>query len=212
MQRLATLMFVALLAGCSLAHAEDESGFVSLFDGKTLDGWKVGNNASSFSVADGQIVAHGPRAHLFYVGDVADHNFKNFEFRCQVMTKPHSNSGLYFHTEYQEDGWPAKGYEAQVNNTHADRKKTGGLYAVQDVMDNSPAKDDEWFDYTIRVEGKRIILMINGKTTVDYTEPDHPERPKGMEQRLLSSGTFAIQAHDPGSETHIRNIRVKVLP
>ena len=103
-----------------------EDGWICLFDGKSLDGWKVSENPDSFKVEDGQIVAFGPRGHLFYDGDVENHNFKNFHFKADVMTTPGSNSGLYFHTKYQDSGWPSAGYEAQVNNTHSDPKKTGG--------------------------------------------------------------------------------------
>ncbi|RYG31708.1 MAG: DUF1080 domain-containing protein, partial [Chitinophagaceae bacterium] len=62
--------------------------WISLFDGKTLNGWKVGNNASSFSVDSGHIVVKGPTAHLFYDGAVENHVFKNFEFKAEVMTQP----------------------------------------------------------------------------------------------------------------------------
>lgn len=212
--RIATLLTLCTLAaGCCTLCADGSDGFVSLFDGRTLNGWKVSEeNPGSFSVEDGAIKAAGPRAHLFYDGSVADHNFKNFHLKARVMARPNSNSGLYFHTQYQAEAWPSKGYECQINNTHKDRKKTGGLYAIQDVMDNSPAKDNEWFDYDIIVTGKHIVLMIDGKKTVDYTEPDNPERPKGMADRLISSGTFAIQAHDPKSVVFVKDIRVKPLP
>ena len=128
-----------------------EKGFISLFDGESLKGWKVSKeNPKSITVKDGNIVIDGPRAHLFYAGDVADANFKNFVFRAQVKTFPKANSGIYFHTKYQDGGWPDAGFEAQVNNTHGDPKKTGGLYAVKDV-NPAPAKDGEWFNYEIRV-------------------------------------------------------------
>src|SRR6476660_5052973 len=130
-----------------------QNDWISLFDGKSLDGWKVGNNASTFSVDSGMIVAHGPTAHLFYVGEVQEHNFKNFEFKADVMTTPGSNSGIYFHTQYQESGWPSKGYEVQVNNSHTDWRRTGSLYAVQDVKEVY-VKDYEWFTEDIVVKGK----------------------------------------------------------
>jgi len=196
----------AALAGAAALPKPDKDGWISLFDGKTLEGWKVSENPATFKVEDGAIVAHGPRAHAFYAGPVRDHNFKNFEFACEVLTFPKANAGLYFHTEYQEKGWPGKGYEAQVNNTHSDPKKTGGLYGVRDVFE-APAKDGEWFAYAISVKGKQIIIKINDKVTVDFTEPD------GVQGgRRLSSGTFAIQGHDPGSKVCFRNIRVRPLP
>jgi hypothetical protein len=201
---LAVLAPVCFLLASSL-NAADEEGFVPLFDGKSLDGWKASENPDSFRIEDGKIVANGPRAHLFYTGDLEDHDFVNFHFKAEVMTMPSSNSGLYFHTKYQESGWPAIGYEVQVNQTHRDPKKSSGLYGVRDIFE-APAKDNEWYTQEIIVRGKHIITKVNGKTTVDYTEPDDVE---GL--RKVSSGTFAIQAHDPVSKVFFRNIRVKPL-
>src|SRR5436305_15058922 len=112
----------------------DKDGFYSLFNGKNLDGWKVGKNATSWKVQDGQIVVHGQGpSHLFYEGPVHHHDFKNFHLKAHVMTFPHANSGIYFHTKYQEEGWPDQGFEAQVNATHEDWKKTGSLYDVKNI-------------------------------------------------------------------------------
>jgi hypothetical protein len=201
--------FVTLSAATLTAQKND--GWVSLFDGKTLNGWKVGENAATFSVQDGAIVVAGPRAHLYYDGPVQNHEFKNFEFKADVMTTPGSNSGIYFHTAYQEGGWPSKGYEVQVNNSHTDPKRTAGLYSVQDNME-PPAKDGEWFTMQITVRGKHVTTSVNGKKIVDYTEPAGVERPKDMAARLISSGTFAIQGHDPKSKVLVKNIMVRPLP
>ena len=196
-----------------------EKGFVRLFDGKTFKGWKISTeNPKTFTIKDGAIVAKGNRAHLFYAGDVCKANFKNFELKIDLMTAKNSNGGVYFHTKYQKGGWPGKGYEVQVNNTHKDRKKTGGLYGIKDVMDKSPATDGVWFTEHIIVKGKRITIKVTPApgakpvTTVEFTEPTPPAPPGGMKGRVLSSGTFALQGHDPKSVVHYKNIRVKVLP
>ncbi len=212
MARKLILMLVCVfifLAGCQPAEkmSVKEEGWESLFDGKTLNGWKASENKNTFSVRDGMIVAAGPRSHLFYVGPIQNANFKNFELKAEVMTKPGSNSGIYFHTEYQETGWPSKGYEAQVNNTHTDWRKTGSLYAVKDVNE-SPTKDNEWFTEHIIVRDKRIIIKVNGKTMVDWTEPEDFAL-EGQPGRKLSSGTFALQGHDPKSVVYFKNIMVK---
>ena len=201
---------LCLLLFVSSSHAPQD-GWVSLFDGKSLTNWKVGENANTFSVENGTIVAHGPTAHLFYEGDVHQHNFKNFEFKADVMTTPGSNSGIYFHTEYQDSSWPKKGYEVQVNNSHTDWRRTGSLYAVQDVKEVY-VKDNEWFTEYFKVEGKHVIVKINDKTVVDYTEPDNVKRDAGSEGRILSSGTFALQGHDPNSKVYFKNILVKAWP
>jgi len=127
------LLFTSLLmVGCQTTLSGDADSMAgqwqSLFNGKTLDGWLASENQDTFTTSNGMIIAHGPRSHLFYTGLVNGANFKNFEFKADVLTTPGSNSGIYFHTQYEEEGWPSKGFECQVNTTHSDRKKTGGLY------------------------------------------------------------------------------------
>ncbi len=209
LSRLAAVVLAATVAHGGAALADDE-GWVSLFDGKTLDGWTASEAPGTFSVKDGAIVVHGPRSHLYYTGPVGNHDFRNFEWRAEVMTTPGSNSGMYFHTEYQERGWPQKGYEVQVNNSHTDPKRTGGLYDVQDNYE-APAKDNEWFTQHIIVNGRRIIVKVNDRVIVDYTEPENVERPANMKGRRLSSGTIALQGHDPKSVVYYRNIQVRLL-
>ena len=215
------LIFICAIGCCLLAWkgsgfrssatgSRSSDGWISLFDGKTLNGWKVGENAETFSVEKGTIIAHGKTAHLFYEGDVQHHDFKNFEFKADVMTEPGSNSGIYIHTQYQEGGWPAKGYEVQVNNSHTDWRRTGSLYAVEDVKEVY-VKDNVWFTEYVSVRGKRITIKINDKTVVDYTEPDNVVRPKDQVGRVLSDGTFALQGHDPNSKVYFKNILVKPL-
>ena len=202
-----TILALLLLASPAVA---DE--WQPIFDGKSLDGWKAVDHEECFKVEGGAIVAGGgPMTHLFYVGSVGKHDFKNFELKIEVKTTPGSNGGIFFHTEPQS-GFLKKGYEAQVCNTHTDKRRTGSLLIIKDIMDASPVKDDEWFEYHIVVTGKQIVLKVNGQTTVDYTEPENPERPKGREGRVLSHGQIALQAHDPNSILFYRNIKVKVLP
>lgn len=189
-----------------------QSEWISLFDGKSLDGWKVGDNASTFHADSGMIIVHGRTAHLFYDGAVQQHHFKNFEFKADVMTMPGANSGIYFHTQYQQSGWPAKGYEVQVNNSHTDWRRTGSLYGIQDVKEVY-VKDKEWYTESIKVEGKRVVIALNGKVVVDYTEPANVvQERKGDSLRVISSGTFALQGHDPNSIVYFKNIMVKLLP
>jgi hypothetical protein len=208
MKRAATgIAIVCALAVCCIAaeRPEPTDGWIRLFDGQSLKGWKVGNNADSFRVQDGVIVANGPTAHLFYEGDAAQHDFKDFDFKAEVMTFPKANSGIYFHTRYQESGWPRYGYEVQVNNSHSDPKRTGSLYGVKDVYE-VPAKDNVWFTEEVSVRGKHIVIKIDGKTVVDYTEPDK------VAGNRPPHGTFALQAHDPGSKVYFKNIMVKPVP
>jgi hypothetical protein len=126
------------------------------------------------------------------------------------MTTPGSNSGIFIHTQYQENGWPSKGYEVQVNNSHTDWRRTGSLYAVEDVKEVY-VKDNEWYTEYITVKGKRIIIKINDKTVVDYSEPDNVAQLPDRALKHLSSGTFALQGHDPASKVFFKEVKVKVL-
>ena len=201
------ILAAALLAPAATVLAEE--GFVELFDGTSLTGWKAGENDASWKAVDGAIICRGPRSHLFYMGtdSAKPAEFKNFHLKAEVLTKPKANSGIYFHTRYQQEGWPSQGHEAQVNNTSGDPVRTGSLYNVVKNLE-APAKDDEWFTEEVIVEGNRIVIKVNGKTIVDHVEDTAAVK----DGRKLSSGTFALQAHDPGSEAHYRSIRVKRLP
>jgi hypothetical protein len=212
MKNLLCLLTITVFLSCaSSSNSKSSDGWISLFNGTSLQGWRANEAPSTFKVENGAIVVHGPRAHLFYEGDVQAHNFKNFEFKAQVMTTPGSNSGIFFHTAFQKDGWPAKGYEVQVNNSQGDWRRTGSLYATQDVKEVF-VKDNEWFTESIRVEGKRIIIKINDRTVVDYTEPEGVEKQEGRSLKHLTSGTFALQGHDPASKVYFKDIYVRPLP
>lgn len=189
------------------------SEWQSLFDGLSLSGWKSNDEKPGcFTVEDGAIKVSGGRAHLFYMGPDGNATFRDFEFKAKAKTTPGSNSGIYFHTAFQPAGWPEKGYECQVNATHKDRRKTGSLYAIVDVLDQAPNVDGEWFDYAIRVQGQQVTIKINGKTCVEYAEPKDVERPDNMRARRLAPGTFALQAHDPKSTVFFKDIAVRPIP
>lgn len=206
----------AVLSVCS--HAAED--WIPMFNGKDLSGWKSNAAAekqpeSVFSVKNGELVVSGGRAHLFYVGKDGNAKFKNFEFKAKVKTTAGSNSGIYFHTVYQDTGWPSAGFECQVNATHSDAKKTGGLYAVADVMDIAPNKDGEWCAYEIKVDGNHITVKIDGKVTTDWTQPadwDPAKTLKNMPGRKLGEGTIALQGHDPKSTVHYKDLFIKPLP
>ena len=203
--RITSLLLVAtvllLAPDTTLAQDADKDGWISLFNGKNLEGWKIGDaKQGKWKVEDGTIVANGPRSHLFTIGE-----YKNFEFKAEVMTTPGSNSGIYFHTKYQATGFPGIGHESQVNVTHRDPVKTGSIYGVVKLY-KTPAKDNTWWEQHITVRGKNVVVKINGTTVLDYTEPTGTTG-----GHKFSSGSFALQAHDPKSVTYYRNLRVKPL-
>ena len=210
---------VMLLSLCAVllnsAHAadKDSDGWKTLYDGKSFSGWKKTENLDSWKITDGNLQCTGERSHLFYVAE--DKPFKNFEFQCEVMTTPGSNAGIYFHTRVQAEGWPKYGHECQVNITHGDPKKTGSLYGIVNVGAEDlkgVVKDNEWYKTYIKVEGRHITIKVNDKVTVDYTEKEGTKAFNDAFERRLNEGTFALQAHDPGSVVSFRNIRVRRLP
>ena len=198
------------------AHVVAEVGWSELFDGRSLDGWRANESQESFRVEDGSIVCAGPRSHLFYVGSVGGGLFTDFEFEAEVNARPGANSGVYFHTRFQEKDWPAWGFEVQVNNTatgeggYRENKRTGSLYAIRNVY-RQLVPDNEWFRLRIVVQGRRVGIWVNDVQTVDYAEPkDAPNG--GYAGRRIGRGTFALQCHDPGSRVAYRRIRVRPLP
>jgi hypothetical protein len=189
-----------------LRAADSEEGFTPIFDGKSFEGWKTSiDNTNTWKIDDGAFLASGPTAHVFYVGDPKP--FKNFELKVDVLTVTNSNGGIYFHTAYQEKGFPRAGIECQVNVSHGDWIKTGSLYGLVNVGLTN-AKDNQWWTQHIIVRGRKVTVKVDGKTVIEYNEP--PVSPEGRGKRL-GEGTFALQAHDPKSVIRYKNIRVKRL-
>jgi hypothetical protein len=220
--RLVTLLLpMVVAAALQTAAPAVESGFTSLFNGKDFTGWKISGPAETFTIQDGAIVANGPASHAYYDGAFRNHSFRDFELKIDVMTRPGSNGGIYILTELQDPAaglvrasgrFPSKGFEIQVNNSHRDRARTGSLYHVSDVLDTSPAKDDEWFTEHIIVKGETITVNVNGKQTVQWTQPaDWTGGREGPGRRITGPGTIALQGHDPNSTVYYKNIRIKPL-
>lgn len=207
-----SLLLILLISATPEALlAQDEAdNWIQLFDGETLEGWKASENSDTFFVEDGMIVSHGERSHLFFMGDNEKAVFQDFELTLDIKTMAGANSGIYFHTEYQESGWPDRGYEAQINNTYQnDHRRTGSLYGVEDITEPI-AEDNEWFTMKVKVEGDQIRIIVDGEEVVSYTEPDNPVR-EDRPGRLLSSGTIALQGHDPESKVYFKNIKIRRL-
>ena len=191
-----------------------DAPWIQLFNGKDLEGWRPSEHKDSWKIRDGQISAEGPRSHLFHTG----REFKNFELEVEALAHPGCNSGVYFHTAYQETGFPIKGFEIQINNTatgdgtYRERKKTGSLYGLRNVY-KQLVPDDKWFKLHAIVRGKNVQIRIDGVLVVDYNEPTPPIVPEGLErERFLSSGAIALQCHNEGSRALFRSVRIRPLP
>lgn len=211
------LALTTLLLTAPTLQADD---WQSLFNGKDLRGWRANVLPESFTVVNGAIRAKATResAHLFYVGQLKDGfvRYKNFELEMSVFGEPNSNSGIYFHTDMSVSNARnhlAKGYEIQLNNTSKEQRKTGSLYAVVDLS-TSPVDETKWVRVRIRVQDKHIQVFLNDTRTVDYVEPDRVKRPRNHAGRVLDpkGGAIALQAHDPRSVYHFKDIRVRRLP
>jgi hypothetical protein len=217
--RLLALALAAPVAlGSAAARAGDDPGWQPLFDGKSLAGWKAAaESPSSFRVEDGAIACDGPRSHLFYVGPDGSAAFEDFELSADVRTRPGANSGIYFHTAYQEKDWPSRGFEVQVNNSqkqHGDyleMKMTGSLYGIRNLY-KAVARDDEWFTMNVLVRRPRVQVRVNGVLVVDWVEPPGPLPEGAPKVNRLGRGTFALQCHDPESRVAYRNLQVRPLP
>ncbi len=206
------------------AAAAAEGGWRELFNGKDLAGWKANADAGAFTVVDGALKAHAThprnRGHLFFTGARTEglERFRDFELEAVVRGEPGSNSGIFFHTDMEtRDGvlHLKNGYEVQLNSAPREKRKTGSLYAVVD-LDTSPVDETQWFTVAIRVQGARITVQVNGRTTVDYTEPPGvaAQRPPERKGRVLRAdgGAIALQAHDDKSTFYFKSIRVRTLP
>jgi hypothetical protein len=195
-----------------------EPGFSSLFNGTDLTGWKISGSPESFTVRDRAIVASGPASHAYYDGPVRNHRFRNFELRIDMMARSGGNGGVYVLTEFEEVGgterasgrFPSKGFEVQVYNGTAG-PRTGSLYHVVD-LDEPLVKDEAWFTETIIVKGDAIVVEINDKQVVNWTQPaDWNGGPEGPGRRITGPGTIALQAHDAKSAVLYKNIRIRPL-
>ena len=213
---LLTLAVAPLSLAAFMQAPQTEAGFTSLFNGKDFTGWKLANEAS-FKIENGAILANGTAGHAYYDGPFLNHTFKDFELRVDALTRQGSNGGIYILTEFQEKGFPLKGFEVQVNNSHADRVKTGSLYHVLDT--GAPlAKDDEWFTETIIVKGMNIRVLVNNQEAINWTQPAGwsgswaaQTRQEFADRKIGAPGTIALQAHDPKSFVLYRNLRIRSL-
>ena len=172
-----------------------KNGWVSMFDGKTLDGWKATEKPENWTVEDGTIAGKGERSHLFWMKEEC----VNCEFFAEVKLNKGGNSGMYFRAEFGP-GWP-KGYEAQVNNSHKDPVRTGSLYNMVKVFEQL-VPDDTWWTQLITVKGNHITIQVNGKTVVDFVD----------EKNTFMKGYLALQQHDPGSRVNYKNLMFRKLP
>lgn len=179
----------------------EKGGKVVAYMGKLKDGKEI----PLWRVEDGILIGAGPHSHLFSErGD-----YTNFRYRVEAKINDHGNSGQYFRTAFGAD-FP-RGYEAQINSTHGDTIRGGSLYpsfepSKEDrdkiIIKERLYQPDEWFTQEVIAVGNHIVIKVNGKTTVDYTDP----------KSTFTKGHFALQGHDPGTVVRYRKVEVIELP
>jgi len=193
------LILAAILCGVVLfalaAAPADNDGWIRMFDGKTLNGWKANEHPESWTVRDGTITGDGEASHLFWM----ERECENCEFKAELKIGHEGNSGMYFRTAFGP-GFP-KGYEAQVNASHRDPVRTGSLYSFVKVLDTL-IPDDTWGTQHIIADGNHIIIKVNDKVTVDYVEATNK----------FTKGYLALQQHNKGSVVQYRNLMFRPLP
>jgi hypothetical protein len=188
-------------------EVKNDEGKVIAFVGQLKDGKNgtPGKEVTLWQIKDGMIVGGGPSSHIF-----TDVEADNFRYRVEAKINDKGNSGQYFRTKF-EPGFPS-GYEAQINATHGDQIRTGSLYPdgrtklgqFKDkitVMKDAPNKPDEFFTQEVVAEGNHIQIFVNGKKTVDFTDPNN----------TYTKGHFALQGHDPGSVMTFKKVEYKLI-
>jgi len=181
-------------SGSQPVPSPGKDGWVSMFDGKTLDGWKANDNPESWKAVDGAIVGDGPRSHLFWMVRECD----NCEFRAEVKLNHSGNSGMYIRTAWGP-GFP-KGYESQVENTSPDPQRTGSLYGFSKVLEQL-IPDDTWWTQDVSARGNHIAISVNGKVVTDFVD----------QKNTYTKGYLVLQQHNQGSVVQFRNLMMRDL-
>jgi hypothetical protein len=205
------LTVLALVLTTSIVWSQ-EDGWVKIFNGENLDGWKSNEKYQGFDVKNGAIVGKGNRNHLYFMEEL-----KNFELKMDVKISAGGNSGVYVKSQWQDESWPVTGFELQVNASHGDPVKTGSLYNIIKIF-QAPHGDDEWFNYHLILKGNTLEVRVNGKLLYTYVDPLEkggvPQNENITEQnkRISQKGYIALQQHDPKSIPEFKNIFLKKLP
>lgn len=196
-----------LLCRDPLRNYTAANGFIELFDGKTMEGWK--SNSDSWKLQDGTLCSEGTPGNLFYSGNVSEGTFENYILHIEAKALPGSMGGILLNTRYAESGETTRGYKVQINNSQAksgaeyEHRKTGSLYNVRNVY-KQLVGDNEWFNLDITVRENHVAIEVNGLKVVDYREP--------ISAALFEPGTFALQSLGADNRIHFRRVAVKPLP
>ncbi len=193
--------------------AGTDDGFVPLFNGKDLAGWKKHTKeAGNWRVEDGAIVGSGPGKSYLYSerADIAD-----FHLRMEASVDENVNSGVWFRTSYGM-AWPVEqpvaplGYEAQICNRAPPQAGTGSLFIVDGKPGSGQAralfreqlvKGNDWFTFEVIARDNHFVIKVNDRTTADFVDAN----------RNFVRGHLTLQQFDPQTVVKFRKIEIKEL-
>lgn len=200
---------VTLCVSTSLAAAD---AFVSLFDGKTTEGWTpVAGKSGNWKVQDGLLVTQGEGGGwLSTNGEYAD-----FIVQLEYRTRPGGNSGVFIRSPRSGD--PAyTGMEIQLlDDDDAQYKNlkpfqyTGSIYGVVAAKRGHTKKPGEWNSIAIEAKGPKIKVTLNGTVIVDADLTDHADAAAQHPGIKRDRGYIGLQSHSDVVE--FRNIKIKDL-
>lgn len=209
---LSTLIALALLLCCLLPTASAEEEWVELFNGQDLGSWVPNESPDSWQIANGLLIADGPRSHLFYHTDGQEARFTDFELVAEIFVHKQGSSAIYFHAANCGPGWGVKGLPVKITNTRVAETATGGIYYIPETsLKESPVADEEWFTMRIRVEGMHAQVFINDELITDYTQEPDTLKPFQRTNLGISSGTIALQCHGKGQRVDYRSLKIRRL-
>ena len=190
----------------AMARADEEKGFKPLFDGKSLQGWE--GDQALWHVHNKMIVGKSPgiKRNEFLA---TKKEYGDFELRLEFrLLEGKGNSGIQFRSRRAPRGHGCIGYQADIGQNYwgclydEERRRKVLVQAPPELGDK--LRKTGWNSYTIRAEGDRVMLTINGVKTVDYVEKD---------EEIAQTGIIALQIHSgPAMQIDFRNIRIKELP
>lgn len=190
-----------MLCFVKVTYAQDE--YISLFNGKNLEGWQI-FGTELWYVEDGLLISEsGPEKDYGYLGTVQQ--FKDFELEAQFKQEADGNSGIFIRSTV--DGTKVSGWQVEVAPPGQD---TGGIYESYGrgwLVKPDPSKDaalryGDWNHMRIVVKGDRVVSYLNGVEMVDYAD----------ELIGKGEGSILLQIHDGGGiKIYWKDIRVKVL-
>lgn len=193
--------------------ADNEEGFVALFDGKTLDGWQ--GDKSGYDIVDGAIVCKEKGGGNIYT----DKEYADFHLKFEFKLTPGANNGIGIRTPLTGD--PAYvGMEIQVLDDSSDKYKGlkewqhhGSVYGVAPAKVGHLKPVGEWNSEEILVKGKQVTVILNGTTIVDV-DVEKASTPKTIDGNnhpglKRDKGFICFCGH--GAHVEYRNLQLKEL-